>query len=67
MYENNVLGEMSAIDCSAVTYLEKYLSTKKVGVKVNVTVIRDGIMVVLPVTLLRNPTVKYRIEDNKQQ
>lgn len=60
----NVNDELSAIDGSAVTDLDKYLSTKKVGDKVNVTVIRDGIMVVLPVTLLRNPTVKYRIEDN---
>jgi predicted metalloprotease with PDZ domain len=60
----NVNDELSAIEGNAVTELDKYLTTKRLGDKVNVTVMRDGIMMVLPVTLLRNPTVKYHIDDN---
>ena len=42
---------------------EKVITDKKPGDKIVVTVIRDGLVKMLPVTLLKNTLVKYRIED----
>jgi hypothetical protein len=38
------------------------LTGKKPGDKISVTVIRDGLPITLPVTLLRNDRVKYKID-----
>jgi predicted metalloprotease with PDZ domain len=42
---------------------EKVIADKKQGDKIIVTVIRDGLVKMLPVTLLKSTLVKYRIED----
>lgn len=61
----NVNDEITAIDGAAMPEVDKFIaSAKKVGDKINVSVIRDGIKMILPVTLLRNPGVKYHIQDN---
>ncbi len=61
----NVNDEITAIDGISIPEIDKFIAAnKKVGDKINVSVIRDGIKIVLPVTLLRNPGVKYHIEDN---
>ena len=61
----NVNDEITAIDGVAIPEIDKFIAAnKKVGDKLNVSVIRDGIKIVLPVTLLRNPGVKYHMEDN---
>ncbi|OCX50835.1 peptidase M61 [Mucilaginibacter sp. PPCGB 2223] len=60
----NVNDEITAIDGAAIPEIDKFIAAnKKVGDKISVSVIRDGQKMVLPVTLLRNPGVKYHIED----
>ncbi|PTQ99974.1 putative metalloprotease with PDZ domain [Mucilaginibacter yixingensis] len=57
----NVNDEIVAIDGETFTELSAMLAYKTVGQQVKVTVIRDGQHIVLPVTLKRNATRRYRI------
>jgi len=57
----NAKDEISAIDGQAVTDTAAMLKGKKPGDKISVSVHRDGLVLILPVTLLRNTTVKYKI------
>lgn len=59
----NVNDEITAIDGSPVTDIPAMLNGKKPGDKITVSVIRDGLPVTLPVTLLKNNRVKYKIEE----
>jgi predicted metalloprotease with PDZ domain len=58
----NTDDQITAIDGNTITTLQDALNGKKVGDKITVTVLRDGISMELPVTLLRNPMVKYKID-----
>ncbi|RYY36030.1 MAG: M61 family peptidase [Sphingobacteriaceae bacterium] len=58
----NVNDEITAIDGSPVTDLPGLINSKKVGDKINVTVVRDGKQLVLPVTLLKANRARYKIE-----
>ena len=57
----NVNDELVSIDGTPVTDVATMLNGKKVGDKVTVVVNRDGLPITLPVTLLRNPRVKFKI------
>jgi predicted metalloprotease with PDZ domain len=60
----NVNDEIQAIDgLPLVNDPDKVLADKKAGDKIVVTVIRDGILKVLPVTLLKATQVKYSIHE----
>jgi len=59
----NVNDEITFIDGIQVVSTESLLTGKKPGDKINVTLIRDGITLTLPVTLLKSPRVKYKIEE----
>jgi predicted metalloprotease with PDZ domain len=58
----NVNDELTAINGAPITDFDNALSGKKPGEKISVTVNRDGLPLTLPVTLLRNKQVKYKIE-----
>lgn len=58
----NVNDEITSVDGTTVTDANNILTNKKVGDKLSITVIRDGLSLVFPVTLLKNPLVKYKIE-----
>jgi predicted metalloprotease with PDZ domain len=58
----NADDQLTAIDGNAITSMQDALNGKKVGDKITVTVLRDGISMELPVTLLRNPVVKYKVD-----
>jgi predicted metalloprotease with PDZ domain len=57
----NVNDELVAIDDSPITDAATMLNNKKTGDKIKVNVIRDGLPLTLPATLLRNNRVKYKI------
>ncbi|MDN5286798.1 MAG: hypothetical protein JWR38_3072 [Mucilaginibacter sp.] len=57
----NVNDEIAAIDDAPVTDATTMLAGKKTGDKINVNIIRDGQPLTLPVTLLKNARVKYKI------
>jgi predicted metalloprotease with PDZ domain len=57
----NVNDELVCIDGVPVTDVATMLNDKKTGDKVSVAVIRDGLPLTLPVTLLRNNRFKYKI------
>jgi predicted metalloprotease with PDZ domain len=60
----SVNDEIITIDDMAVsTEAGNLVAGKKIGDKVEVTVIRDGLSLTLPVTLKRDPKVKYKIEE----
>jgi len=59
----NVNDEIIAIDDEPVTEAGKLLTGKKVGDKIKVTLIRDGLSMEIPVTLLKSTKVKYKIEE----
>jgi predicted metalloprotease with PDZ domain len=59
----NVNDEITAIDGVAVTDPATMLNGKKVGDKISVGVLRDNLPLVLPVTLLRNEKVNYKVEE----
>ncbi|WP_299502020.1 PDZ domain-containing protein [Mucilaginibacter sp.] len=59
----NVNDEVTAIDGAALTTTTGVLAGKKPGDKILVTVIRDGLTLNIPVTLLKNNRVKYKIEE----
>jgi predicted metalloprotease with PDZ domain len=58
----NVNDEIISVDGTPVTDANNILANKKVGDKLSITITRDGLSLVLPVTLLRNALVKYKIE-----
>lgn len=58
----NVDDQIIAVNSNAITNIQDAINGKKVGDKVTVTVLRDGISIELPVTLLRNPQVKYKVD-----
>ncbi len=62
----NVNDEITAIDSVKVTDLNAVIGTKKPGDKVVVSVLRDGLPLNLPVTLLKKNLVKYKIEALEQ-
>ena len=59
----NVNDEIVAIDDMPVPETGNLIAGKKVGDKLQVTVIRDGLTLTIPVTLLRDPKVKNKIEE----
>ena len=59
----NVNDELVSVDGTPVTDITTILNGKKVGDKVNVVVNRDGLPLTLPVTLLRNPKMNYKITE----
>ncbi|WP_158825649.1 M61 family metallopeptidase [Mucilaginibacter lacusdianchii] len=58
----NVYDEITAIDGAEVHDPKTMLDGKKVADKISVSIIRDGLPMTIPVTLLRNTQVRYRIE-----
>jgi predicted metalloprotease with PDZ domain len=58
----NVNDELLAVDGNAITDVATMLNGKNVGDKVSISVLRDGLHINLPVTLLRNNRVKYKVE-----
>lgn len=58
----NVNDELTAIDGSPVADINTMLDGKKPGDKISVSVTRDGLPLTLPVTVLRNTRVKYKID-----
>lgn len=59
----NVNDELVSIDSVAITDFNTMLTGKKPGDKIALVVNRDGLPLTLPVTLLRNDKVKYRLEE----
>jgi len=59
----NVNDELTAIDGMPITDISGMLNGKKTGDKIQVSIIRDGLPLTLPVTLLKNNHVKYMIEE----
>jgi predicted metalloprotease with PDZ domain len=59
----NVNDELTAIDGQPIADPATMLIGKNVGDKISITVTRDGLPITLPVTLLRNNRVKYKIEE----
>jgi predicted metalloprotease with PDZ domain len=57
----NVGDEITAIDHNKITDMNTALSGKKPGDKISVSVLRDGLPVTIPVTLLKKSQVKYSI------
>jgi predicted metalloprotease with PDZ domain len=58
----NVNDEITAIDGNKVTDMSTVLTGKKPGDQITVSVLRDGLPVNLPVTLLKKTQVKYHID-----
>lgn len=58
----NVNDEITAIDGNKLTDMNTALNGKKPGDRINVSVLRDGLPLTLPVTLLKKEQVKYRID-----
>ena len=58
----NVNDELTAIDGNPITDVATMLNGKMPGDKISITVSRDGLPITLPVTLLRNNRVKYKID-----
>jgi len=58
----NVNDELVSIDGVAITDPKGLIAGKQVGDKIQVAVIRDGLPLTLPVTLLKNTNKKYSIQ-----
>lgn len=58
----NVNDELVSIDDNPIGDFATMLSGKKPGDKISITVNRDGLPLTLPVTLLRNNKVKFKID-----
>ncbi|HVS94576.1 MAG TPA: PDZ domain-containing protein [Mucilaginibacter sp.] len=58
----NVGDEIVSVDSVKVTDVNTMLNGKKPGDKINISVLRDGLPLTLPVTLLKKTQVKYRME-----
>jgi predicted metalloprotease with PDZ domain len=67
----NVNDEITAADGNKVTDINTILNGKKPGDVINISVLRDGLPLTLPVTLLKKAQIKYKIdslaESGKQQ
>lgn len=59
----NVNDEITAVDGAPVSDVNSILVNKKVGDKLSITITRDGLSLVFPVTLQRNSLVKYKITE----
>lgn len=59
----NVGDELTAIDGTPVTDAGNLMNGRKIGDHINVTITRDGQAIIIPITLLRNPNQKNRIEE----
>lgn len=59
----NVNDEIVAIDAEALPATGSPIAGKQVGDKIAVTVVRDGLTLKIPVTLLKDPKVKYKIDE----
>ncbi|WP_248282079.1 M61 family metallopeptidase [Mucilaginibacter robiniae] len=57
----NVNDELMAIDGNPITDANNLLPGKHVGDKVTVSLLRDGLPMEVPITLLKDQQVKYRI------
>lgn len=57
----NAKDEITAIDGHNITDTTAILKGNKPGDKITITLNRDGLPLMLPVTLLKDPTVKYKI------
>ena len=62
----NVNDEILSIDSVKVTDMSTVLNGRKPGDKINISILRDGLPMTLPVTLLKRPTIKYKIESAAQ-
>ena len=62
----NVGDEIIAADSVKVTDINTILNGKKVGDKINIGVLRYGLPITLPVTLLKKTQVKYKIDSVAQ-
>jgi predicted metalloprotease with PDZ domain len=58
----NVNDEINAINGNTVTNLDGLLNNKNPGDKLTFTISRDGLLMTIPVTLLKSTRVKYKIE-----
>jgi len=58
----NVNDEIVTIDGNKITDMSTALNGKKPGDKIEVAVLRDGLPLTLPVTLLKKTQVKYKID-----
>jgi predicted metalloprotease with PDZ domain len=58
----NVNDELVSVDGVAATDPKNLIAGKQVGDKIQVAVIRDGLPLTIPVTLLKNKNVKYTIQ-----
>lgn len=58
----NVNDEIIAIDNFRIDDLNKAMTYKKIGDKLSVLLNRDGIIKTIEVTVIRNPTAKFKIE-----
>ena len=62
----NVNDEITAIDSAKVSDLSAVINAKKPGDKIIISILRDGLPIDLPVTLLKRSQVKYKIETLQQ-
>jgi len=62
----NVNDEITAIDSAKVSDLSAVINAKKPGNKIIISILRDGLPIDLPVTLLKKSQVKYKIETLQQ-
>jgi predicted metalloprotease with PDZ domain len=58
----NVNDEITEADSSKVTDINTILNGKKPGDKISISVLRDGLPLTLPITLLKKTQVKYKID-----
>jgi predicted metalloprotease with PDZ domain len=58
----NVNDEITAVDGNKVTDMATVLNSKKPGDQITVSVLRDGLPLTLPVTLLKKTQIKYHID-----
>jgi predicted metalloprotease with PDZ domain len=58
----NVNDEITAVDGVKVTDMATILNGKKPGDQISIDVLRDGLPLTLPVTLLKKTQVKYKID-----
>lgn len=63
VYGISANDEIIAIDGNSIPDINKYLTTKKPGDKIDVALVRDGIPLLVKVVLAKNPLVKYTVED----
>lgn len=57
----NVNDELIGIDDNRITDIDKMIARKKIGQKISLLISRDGLLQTIELTLIRNPTLKYKI------